>query len=46
MTSYETSPRSARLGDLEAAIMNVVWQRGETTVELRAVLDEVMQENR
>ena len=25
--------RSARLGDLEAAIMNVVWQRGKASVE-------------
>ena len=45
MTSYETSPCSAPLGDREAAIMNVVWQRDETTVEhVRAALDEVTQE--
>jgi len=31
---------SARLGDLEAAIMNVIWQRGEATVEeVRGSLD-------
>ncbi len=39
MAIKNTRLRSARLGDLEAAIMNVVWQRGETTVEhVRAAL--------
>lgn len=33
MSEPKTGERSTRLGDLEAAIMNVIWQRGEATVE-------------
>ncbi len=40
MSKSKTPKTSARLGDLEAAIMNVIWQRGEATVEeVRGSLD-------
>jgi predicted transcriptional regulator len=39
MNEPKTGERSTRLGDLEAAIMNVIWQLGEATVEeVRAAL--------
>ena len=40
MSKSKTDKTSPRLGDLEAAIMNVIWQRGEATVEeVRGSLD-------
>jgi len=33
MSESGTGERSTRLGDLEAAIMNVIWRQGEATVE-------------
>jgi len=33
MSDSKAGERTAQLGDLEAAIMNVIWQRGEATVE-------------
>lgn len=39
MSESKTGERSTRLGDLEAAVMNVIWERGEATVEqVRAAL--------
>lgn len=44
MSKSKTDKAAARLGDLEAAIMNVIWERGEATVEeVRGSLDREKQ---